>query len=206
MIRRHMTILASFLAFLPASAWAQGEPAPVVENFTVVDQRVDAEKKQKILSLIITSCDYGVYRLGDKKAPGRFDALHDDLARLKGAALAGKSLQVSRYNIYFNNAATLRGMVGAQYQGVLMDWLKEKGTHCPREKTSGGWFDASELTAPFPPLIVDLETTLDGVSRTVRVVHTPSLVTMGAFKKPEEQAEVTAAMRKAAEALAAQLL
>ena len=43
------------------------------------------------------------------------------------------------------------------------------------------------------------------MTRRVRVVHTMSVQTGGAFKWPEEIADLTAAKRKAAEALAAQI-
>jgi hypothetical protein len=188
-----------------ASEAAPAAAAVTPVSLTIQDQRDPKETKQKILSLMITSCDYGVYRLGEKKAPGRFEALRKDLLELKGAALAGKSFTISRYNIYFNNAIPLRGMTFSQFGGALFDMLKEKGVNCPKEKTGPGWFELSEVTGPFSPLIVDFDASLDGIAHHVRVVHTPSLAMFGSFKEPQEVAELTATMRKVAEDLAAQL-
>jgi hypothetical protein len=206
MIRGHTTWLVVSFAIHATVSTAQDTPAsaPAV-NFTVADERAEPDKKQKMLSYAITSCDYGVQRLGDKKTPDRIGALHDDLVALKGAALEGKTLKVSRYHIYFNNSAVLRGMVYPQYTGLIPELMKEHGTNCPREKAGGGWFDLSELTGPYSPLILDVEANLDGVPHSVRVVFTPPRQLPGNFKKPEDATDLLAAMRKAAEALGGQL-
>jgi hypothetical protein len=177
--------------------------APV--NFTVIDERIESDKKQKTLSYLVTSCDYAVRRLGDKTAPNRVDALHDDLVRIKGAALEGKTLTVTQYNIYFNRNARMRGQVYSNYTGVVAGVMEKQGSNCPREKAGGGWFDAAELTGPFSPLVVDVKATLEGVPYNTRVVFTPAREVPGDFRTPEDVAILAAAMHKAAEAIAGQL-
>jgi hypothetical protein len=192
-------------ALLLASVVANAQVPATDGSFTVVDERPEADKKQKTYSLMITSCDYGVYRLADKKGPTRFDALHVDLAELRGAALAGKTLRVQRYDIHFNNAAWMRESVNSQFRGVIIDSLKSHGVGCPREKMKAGWFDPAELTAERAPLIVELTALLDDKPHDVRVVYTPTIAMWGRLTKPDELAEVRLAMRKAAEAFAATL-
>jgi len=174
-------------------------------GFSVADARAEGDKKQKILSLSITSCSYAIQRLGEKKAPGRIDALREDLAHAKGIALEGKKLEVSTYNIFFNNKAVLKGMVYAPHGGLVSDVMKEMGEECPREKMKGGWFDVTELQNPYSPLVVELEASLDGQAYPVRVVHAPAFELAGNFARPVDAAEVRAVMRMTADALAAKL-
>jgi hypothetical protein len=206
MIRYRVACIVMPIIAFSSVTLAQDATAPAAAtSLVVVDGRAEPDKKQKMLSFIITSCDYAVQRLGDKKVPGRIAALQQDLAQIKGAALDGKTLTVSRYHIYFNNSAILRGMVYPQYTGVIPAMMKEKGVACPREKSGGGWFDVTELTAPFSPLILDIEASLDGAVHSVRVVHSPPRELPGNFKKPEDAADLAAAMRAAAEALASKI-
>jgi hypothetical protein len=184
---------------------AQETPAPGTA-LNVVDERPEEDKKQKTYSLMITNCDYGVYRLADgKKGPNRFDVLRTNLTELKGAALDGKTLHVPRFDIHFNNAIWMRESAGSLVGGALLESLKKRGVDCPREKMKAGWFEGSELTAERAPVIVEIKATLDDVSHEVRVVYTPSIAMWGRLTKPEELAEVNAAIRKASEALAAKL-
>lgn len=183
---------------------AMAQDAPAV-NFTVVDGRTEDDKKQKILSYSITSCSYAIQRLGDKKTPNRIDVLREDLARIKGSALEGKSLNVSSYFIFFNNAAILRGMVYGSNGGIVSEVMKNYGVQCPKEKMKGGWFDYAELTEPHSPLIVELEASFDGQPHSVRVLYSPPRELPGNFKKPEDAEDLLVVMRQAAEALAAQL-
>lgn len=196
-------VVTCIVLFATSAAWADESPAP--PGFTVLDARDPAQTKQKILSLSITSCDYAVQRLGEKKAPGRLDALRTDLAALAGDALGGKTLRVSRYDIFYNNQAILRGMVYPQFGGVIVEALKEHGVNCPIEKTHGGWFDPATLEHPHSPIIIELAATLDDKPLNVRIVHAPPEELPGNFKHPEEARELAAAMREAAAALATQI-
>jgi hypothetical protein len=194
----HLVLLA--LTLTPGAV-----PAQDTVNFKVVDSRAEDDKKQKMLSYSITSCSYGIQRLGDKKTPPRIDVLREDLVRIKGAALEGKTLDVSSYHIFFNNSATLRGVVYGSNPGLIADLMKTHGAECPREKMKGGWFDYVELTAPYSPLIVEMVASLDGQPHTVRVLYSLSRELPGNFKKPEDAQDLLVVMHKAAEALATQL-
>jgi hypothetical protein len=198
-----MNVIGMMLAALVSDVVA-GEAIPTV-NFTVADARPEESKKQKILSLSITSCSYAIQRLGEKKAPGRLDALREDLVHIRGSALEGKQLEVLRYDIFFNNKAVLKGMVYVGHSGIIPEVMKDMGEECPKEKMKGGWFDVAELQHPHSPLIVEMEVTMDGQAHSVRALHAPPHELAGNFKKPEDGAEVRAVMRMAAETLAAKL-
>jgi hypothetical protein len=204
-LTRSIRLFALFLVLAPGAVPAEDVAGTPAVNFTVADGRAEDDKKQKILSLMITSCSYAIQRVGDKKTPNRIDTLREDLVRIKGASLEGKTLNVSSYNIFFNNAAILRGMVYSQYGGIIPDLMKEKGAECPKEKMKGGWFDYAELTEPHSPLIVEMEASFDGQPHSVRVLYAPPRELPGNFKKPEDAQDLLVVMRKAAEALAAQL-
>jgi hypothetical protein len=198
------TLIAALLLTGPCIAQELTTPAA---SFTVIDERPEADKKQKTYSLMITSCDYGVYRLADKnkQGPGRFDTLRDSLAQLEGDALAGKTLRVPRFDIHFNNAIWMRESAGSLVGGALMESLKKRGVDCPREKMKAGWFDSAELNGDRAPVIVEIQALLDGATHEVRVVYTPAMAMWGRLTKPEELAEVDAAIRMAAAALAAKI-
>lgn len=206
MFRASVAGLLTLLAATSFAAEPNPAPTPATAGVTILDERAAADKKRKLLSMGITSCEYGVYRLDEKRAPGRFDALSIALESSKGVALAGKTLHVARYDVYFSNGARLRDMTyRAHTGGVVTGAMIGLGANCPREKMKGGWFAASEVTTPHGPIIVEMTVSLDGATYESRSVHSSSIEMMGGFKSPEEKAEMSAALKSAADALAAKL-
>jgi hypothetical protein len=195
------------LAGLAASAQDAALAAPAdTSTLIVLDERPESEKKGKSLSSMITSCNYGVRRIGDKNAPTRFALLRTELAAAAGAALDGKTLHVPRFDIFINYSIGLRRSTSAMYGGgLLSDALIEHGANCPREKMEGGWFEAAELTTRHPPVIIEMRVVVDGQTYDVRAVHSPDKVIDGKFLKPAEAPDLVAALRKAAQVLVTQL-
>jgi len=203
-------IVAAALALTGCAAQVAtlSEPrAPAVEGgLQVVDARQAADKKSDILSLLITNCNYGIYQAGDDKiVPSRLDLLRDDLNARLGAAVAGKTLTVTRYWIHFNNAAGLRGSVYASNPGLVSAVMKPMGARCPREKMRAGWYAGDEVENLNPPFIVEIQANLDGNSHAVRVVYSSPEPVSPAFGQPASAKAMFVAMRKATDALAAQM-
>jgi hypothetical protein len=196
------------LAMFAASLCIAQSPAP--PPFELVDARPAKEKKNDHLSLLITSCDYGVYQLGDKRAPRRFELLQAHLAQHAAEKLQGKTLRVPHYFIYVNNLPWARAMVARgtwknSNPGVGEEILRY-GETCPRSTSKGGWFDPAELTRLSPPIVIELTAEIDGARIDVRVLHeTLSQLPVYGFYKPEEIALLEAAMDKAAAALVTKL-
>ena len=166
-----------------ASATAPGdESIATATTFKFVDARPSEQKAMgnSQLSYWITSCSYGIHRLGDAKgSPRKLDLLRADLEKSLGGTLNDKTLTVSSYALYLNSGSVMRGTAlfagfGA-IGGLLGAFLKpEMGSRCSREDTPEGWYSASEVSSNASPLIVQLTATLDGKSYSVRVVQTPS--------------------------------
>jgi hypothetical protein len=199
---------ACLLGLTSLAATAQdATPATSVptSTFTVLDERPEQDKKSKTGSYMITSCNYGVLRIGDKKMPDRFAALRTELAAIAGAPLDGKTLHVPLFNVYVNQSVGLRKMADENFDGALANAMINRGSSCPREKMDGGWFGGTEVSTLHSPLIVEMRVLIDGQAHDVRVVHSPTTALGGALRKPAELQELDAALRKTVQALATQL-
>ena len=171
----------------------------------VIDQRADSDKSTEVLSYLVTSCDYAIRRLGDEvTTPSRLVLLQNDLARELGPVVEGKVLTVNRYTIHYNNSAVLRGAVYPGGAGAVGAVMKGIGSHCPREKTSGGWYEASEVNGPHSPLIVEIEATFGSQSLDVRTVYTPDQE-FSRFGEPAAARALFGAMERAHTLLAASI-
>jgi hypothetical protein len=130
--------------------------------------------------------------------------LRQELSERLGALAQGQTVTVNRYVIFHNRREATRGSVFAGKSGLIPSAFKAAGDSCPEEKTTGGWFDPAETTTPFSPIIVQIEATMDGRTRSVRTVYSPSEELYG-FGEPAASEALFAAMRKATEALAQEL-
>jgi len=180
----------------PLCANPAAPPAPEAggTRLQIVDARPSHERADDSsrISIWLTSCNYGIYRMGDPKgSPGKLDVLRTDLETALGDTLKGKTLTVSNYGLYLNFANRAKssawtigftgglggqfGLLGAAIGGGLGSFFEPgKGSSCSREETPEGWYEASEVSSDASPLIVQLTATLDGKSYSVRVVQTPS--------------------------------
>jgi hypothetical protein len=174
----------SILIAFPAQA-GSGDELPVTPQvdpgttlkrhlgFRLIDQRNPAEARHKPLSVWITSCDFYVYQLGENGAAadrlGKLQsALHDSL----GDRLRGHEIVVRRYALYQNYAAVGQAWSTVCSYGCRVD-ASANGARCPQSAMKGGWYAGSEVTGPMPPLIAEVELSVDGKAYSVRAVVSP---------------------------------
>jgi hypothetical protein len=161
--------------------------APAAAVIVLVDARPDDEKKTHAISNSIKSCEFGVDVLGDDVA-GHLKPKLDHLDRIErliaalvqsvGGRIGGRQVTVDHYGLYVNIAAaqTATATGGALFGAV--GTLAGVGTpnttaKCSQDKMPFGWFDASELTTPQPPFIVQIAVRLDDRSIAIRSVYSP---------------------------------
>lgn len=174
--------------------------------FQIVDSRPAAERTTKFMSLLITSCNYGVRQLGDKNlVPDRVALLTEDLNAALGEQLTGKTLELKRYGVHFNNAQALRNGVAKANQGLIVDMMKDMGSRCKREEMEAGWFEPDDITTPYSPFIVEVLLVVDGKPHSVRSVYSPDKEVSPAFGDPETAKALFAAIKKANEQVIASL-
>ena len=166
----------------------EGFQPPAAQSAAIVDARVEQDKQSERLSGLITSCDYGIYRVGDDQiSPGRLDLLKRDLASTMGDRLTNHTLTISRYDIFYNNRE-------AQLE-VLTRWfpwwpdgprdpsrivMMTMMGNCSKADMTGGWYQRSEAPNATSPVIVEIEASLDGKPYTVRSVYSPETDYIGA--------------------------
>jgi hypothetical protein len=170
-------------------AAAQGSPAPAVDiKYRLQDARPAEEKTSKLLSVWIWNCGYGITRLGDASGlQDRMIALDHDLKQAFGAHLQGREVIVDHYTVYVNGHSAevgrswgagltlgVGGAIGGGLGGAVGGNPKTTHASCPREKMKGGWFDASEITTPYTPYIVEITVRIDGSRVSARSVFSPS--------------------------------
>lgn len=182
---------------------------PVDESarLQIADARPEKEKSSELLSFAVTSCDYGIRRLGDEvTVPSRLAIMQSDLVRSLGPAVYGKNMTVSHYTIHYNNGASQRrgassaagvsiaaALIGSAMQGI--------GSDCAKEKTTEGWYSASELNRPHSPIIIEIEAEISGNVHAVRSVYAPPREFGGRFGEPEAAHELFVAISRAHTAL-----
>jgi hypothetical protein len=176
------------------------QDVPSQANFAVTDARPDADKTAEILSLWVTSCQYGIYRLADTRSnPTRMVLLRSDLEAALGNRLHNRTLVVNQYKMFINRRAPLRATVNGQFTGVVPAMLAEAGEGCTKEQTGDAWFDKSDTDAA-AAIIIEVQATMDGKSYAVRSVSG----IVGA-DQADDSHQVFGALRKANAALAEQL-
>ncbi len=172
--------------------------------WTVIDQRAEAEKEDHFLSLFAHSCDYGIKQVGDERtSPPRIAILRADLSRELGDA-GNKTISIQHYVIYFNKGLAL--LKSGPFSGGLIGQGEIAHRQaCKKEDTTAGWFDPSEVSTPFSPIIVEISATMGDRPLVVRSVYSPNGELNGAFGEPEEASALFAAMRQASAELAHQI-
>jgi hypothetical protein len=175
------------------------------EDVRVIDARPASDKDDHFLSLLVWSCDYSIRRIGDNRTvPSRMKLLQRDLSDRLGAHAHGQTVTVTRYVAYLNQRQENRKDLGNY--GPVGSLFKAAGSSCTKEKTSGGWYSPEEISTPNSPIVVEIEASMDGQTHAVRAVYSTSTELYGAFGEPAEAEALFAAMRKATDALAEQLL
>lgn len=160
-------------------ACAGQNPCTVIE-----DRRPPEERKDRMLSVWIWSCDYGILNIGD----GGIGDQRYGADRIKQLAVAMKNalkldenhtILIKKYAIFINGKAYQKSdsLKVAMGGGALVPAIasgKAKGEKCVAEKMKGGWYKPNEITNEFSPIVVEISVELDGKLIEVRKVRSPS--------------------------------
>lgn len=158
-------------------------------RLTVLDERPAEARRTHSLSIWVTDCNYAVRSLGDDRfASDRLARLESDLVSALGDALDGQRLVVRSYAIYLNRrgvneaGAVQAGFGGGIIAGAIASQISPGGNapvslrpKCEEERMRGGWFQTSELTNNFSPLVTELDVSLGEEAYSVRSVLSPAV-------------------------------
>ena len=170
---------------------AQEEAKPLV----VIDLRPDDEKAGTGLTPQDGKCNKDVFRIADVASdPLKVDVLKADLTEQFGPSGDGKTLTVLNWSIYYNKQVQHTGSmfknVGLQgYSLPGEDDKKKAGSKCSRKESAGGWYQGSEITSVYFPLISEFQGTFAGKPVNVRVVYSPNVKLPGKFEGAKEDTE-----------------
>lgn len=171
----------------------------------VTDARPARDKAFSMHSIWITSCDYGVYTVGEPAgAQAPLDVLRSDIVALTPSAGSTHDIRIDHYAVYFNPSRKMKGMavgvgIGGAIGGAIGDAVGDarKGSKCPAAKMAGGWYGPGELTTPHSPLVVEVAGALDGKPFHSRTVYSPAAELGPKIKTPAEIAAFETALHKA---------
>lgn len=164
---RLLAVLGCFVLFAGCATSKtfrlEGEAPVGKTSFELVDKRDEAQKKAEVMSTLVTSCWYGIYRLGDDQlVPSRLAVLSKALEDKLGSKLAGKQVVVNRFEIFNNMQSAFRGSLAQAYGAV--------GTAI----AAGGCQDAFSLERNpnnYPAAIVNVDVSVDGKNFTQKMVQ-----------------------------------
>ena len=166
-------MLTVLLIASPAPAAPEGNA-----GFAILDQRPAKEKKNRLWSVWIWDCNFGVYNIGDggigdeRLAQDRIGDLRRHLEGRLGERLAGKTLALGTYRIILNGNA--RAKAYSTGGTIFQTSGKTRKAKCSKEDMAAGWFDMSELANANSPMIVEIAGTLDGRPVSGRAVRSPA--------------------------------
>ena len=134
-------------------------------SFNLIDSRNPTDKKAEIMSLSISDCWYGIYRLGDQQIlPDRISILSNELEKYFGSRLRDKNISVIKFEIFNNIQSSLRSGASAPY-GAIGDLFNSLSCESV--------LDNKKNPNNKPSVIVYLELDIDGYrvkKKTVQIV------------------------------------
>jgi hypothetical protein len=206
------TRFAAALALLACCSPTLTQERARNHTLVVIDLRPQAERKGSGLTPLTGSCNEDVYLVADSaSSPAKVAALQSELSKQLGSAGGGKTLTVMNWTIYYNKQL-YGGQPGVKIVpggGIPLPGnhqVSYPGSKCSRQESTGGWFERSEVTGKYSPLISVLEGTFAGHSVGVRIVYSPQRKLEEKFKgEAVDSLAVLAAVRETAEALVAVL-
>jgi hypothetical protein len=203
---RFLSALLLFAALPPVMAQEADTPAQLV----VIDLRPKEEKEGSALSPLSGKCNEDVFRIADVASdPLKVDVLKEDLARLDGM---NGTLTVLNWSIYYNKQVQKSGSIfeSVGIQGYNVPGKKKErhaGSKCSRKESAGGWYQGSELSSVYFPLISEFEGTFRGKPVSVRAVYSPRVKLAGKFEGDTTDTEALLdAVHQTAEAVSAAAL
>jgi len=129
---------------------------PQVVTCSILDSRPEQEKKGETLSVLVTSSNYGIYRIGDSQlVPDRITFLRDKLGSAAIEKLQGKAVKVTHFEIFNNMQSYLRSVSAFGGIGGLV----------------GGLIYAGVVDNPDAFVDVNLEISVDGKLHDAHVVR-----------------------------------
>ncbi|MFZ0871801.1 MAG: hypothetical protein WAM90_13890 [Rhodanobacter sp.] len=182
-----------------ATPAAESVVAPLTHGGpSVIDQRPQSDKVFEMHSLWITSCDYGIFTLAEKKSSkSHIEALRDDLASLPGDPWHGHAITVTHYAAYLNAKQTLKKGLSAVSSGLIPSMMSQMGEKCAATQMHGGWYAATDLKTTVPPIVIEIVATLDGKPHSFRSVYSPETDVTPKLKKPSDDVQLAEAIKKA---------
>lgn len=172
-----LAIVAASCAVVSFAAWSaqsQGQAALSSPPAQVLDERPASEipSRPKSLSLLVTSCNYGIAEMSDSYLDAdRIQILRDQIAK-DAPGLAGKVVHIKRYVAHINShAAEKVRMSGAMGGGLGFAVMASINAKCPKEKTAAAWFAVDEVTTPYSPYVIEIAAEVDGKPYAVRTVY-----------------------------------
>lgn len=150
-------------------------------RFVLEDRRPPKDLKGGYLSLLATSCNYGVRRVAETvTVPGKLAALGADLQELAGDRLAGKTVVVTSYALFQNQSREMRdlakrssGLGTLGLAPLLGNSIVESGAGCPQSEMEGGWYPGQGSAPLYSPYVLELGLSIDGKAYSTRVVRFP---------------------------------
>jgi len=176
-------------------------------SLVVIDLRPKEEKDGFGLAPLNGKCNENVFRVADVASdPMKVEVLKEDLVPLAGTS--SKTLTVLNWSIYYNKQVQSKGSMleGVGIQGYSIPGKNKErhaGSKCSKKESAGGWYQASELSTVYFPLISEFEGTLGGKPVSVRVVYSPEQKLAGKFEgDPADTEALVGAVHKTSEAVA----
>lgn len=203
--------LTWMFALVGALAFQQPLPAqePSSQELVVIDLRPKEEKDGLGLSELSGRCNKDVFRIADVASdPVKVEALRADLARQLGLASDGKTLTVLNWSVYYNQQVPSGGskLKGVGIQGYTLPTKTKEakvGSKCAQKESAGGWFQRSDVTTGWPPLVSEFTGTYGGKPFNIRVVHSVRREIDGKFEgATNDTEELLETVSETAEALA----
>ena len=198
-------IVIGLVACMPLSAQEEQPPKELV----VIDLRPKEEKEGFGLAELTGKCNENVFRIPDVATdPLKVDQLKEDLRQMLADSGDGKTLTVLNWSVYYNKQVQKKGSmfesVGVQgYSIPGKKSEKQPGSKCSKKESAGGWYQGSEATTVYFPLVSEFEGTYGGKPVRARVVYSPQVKLTGKFEGANEDKEaVLEAVHKTSEALA----
>lgn len=213
MDKRVTRLIASLLLLAFQQTVSAQEAA--AQELVVIDLRPKEEKDGLGLTELSGKCNKDVFRIADVASdPVKVEALRAALAQQLGLASDGKTLTVLNWSVYYNTQVPKGGKsmlenVGIQGYAIPTGKKKEAkvGSKCSKEESAGGWYQRSDVTHGWPPIVSEFSGTYGGKPYEVRVVHSIRREIEGKFEgSAKDTEELLETVNETAEALAAKIV
>lgn len=212
-MNKRLSRLIALLGVLVVQQPLSAQEAPSQE-LVVIDLRPNEEKDGLGLSELTGKCNKDVFRIADVASdPVKVEALRAALSQQLGLASDGKTLTVLNWSVYYNKQEPKGGgslLKGVGIQGYTLPTKTKEakvGSKCSQKESAGGWFQRSDVTTGWPPIVSEFVGTYGGKPFNVRVVHSVHREIEGEFAgATKDTEELLETVNETAEALAAAIV